>query len=375
MTPTWLPRYSTVLPLTRALHEEGAQVAVVQRFHGNASLEVDGVKFEFCSDDCAPPLSKWQIPRSFHRTVHNVCRAGNGTPVILHLHGLFYPLQLASLARLLPGNYVVVAQNHAEHPWRKPFGTIQGKGLRRADGFFFAARELADTWIERRIISSKQQIFPVMEGSTEFKFQNRKDSRLATGISGDPVLLWVGRLIQLKDPLTVLEGFEHILLQLPEAKLYMAYHQPELLCEVRRRIAASGRLKDAVVLLGQVPHAQLESIYNSADYFVLGSHYEGSGFALAEAMACGVVPVVTDIPSFRTMTDHSRVGACWTRGNARAFAGAFLKAAQQPIDVLSKQTISFFQQQLSYPAIARNSIHAYREMLAAKSKGNDCESH
>ncbi len=48
--------------------------------------------------------------------------------------------------------------------------------------------------------------------------------------------------------------------------------------------------------------------YNSADYFVLGSHYEGSGFSLVEAMSCGVIPIVTDIPSFRMMTNNGKIG-------------------------------------------------------------------
>jgi len=358
-----LTKYSTIHPVTQSLQELGVNITVFQRFHTDASFERDGVNYRFLSDACPPPLGKWHIPWKFHSAIRQSCDVT--APTAVHLHGLFYPVQLAMLKKVLPKSCVVTVQHHAEHPWRKPFGVIQRHGLKVADGFFFAAKELAAEWIERRIISNQQRVFPIMEGSTKFAFKNRADCRAATGITGTPIFLWVGRLIKLKDPLTVLRGFERILEDYPQARLYMAYHQPELLAEVQTEIAASPRLKKAVGLLGQVPHAELETIYNSADYFVLGSHYEGSGFALAEAMACGVVPVVTDIPSFRAMTGHGSVGGNWTPGDASSFAETFLQVSQQPLDQMSKSTVRFFQEHLSYPAIARDSIAAYQELLAS----------
>ena len=56
--------------------------------------------------------------------------------------------------------------------------------------------------------------------------------------------------------------------------------------------------------------------------FVSGSHSEGSGYALIEAMSAGVVPVVTDIPSFRAIAGDC--GARWPPGDAGAFADALL---------------------------------------------------
>ena len=49
----------------------------------------------------------------------------------------------------------------------------------------------------------------------------------------------------------------------------------------------------------------------AADLFVLGSHREGSGYSLIEALACGLPPIVTDIPSFRSLTGAGVVGALW----------------------------------------------------------------
>ena len=146
----------------------------------------------------------------------------------------------------------------------------------------------------------------------------------------------------------------------------MAYRGTDLLGAVRDRIASGPSLHRAVTLLGAVNHPDLEVIYNSADYFVLGSHYEGSGFALAEAMACGVVPVVTAIPSFIAMTDGGRAGACWAPGDSDAFTQAFLAVLQRPVEELSKRVMRFFDERLSYPAIARASLRAYHELISVR---------
>jgi glycosyltransferase involved in cell wall biosynthesis len=234
------------------------------------------------------------------------------------------------------------------------------------DGFFFAAQNLADGWIDRGLISREQRVFEVMEGSTDFRWEERPKARVRTGLTGAPIVLWIGNLTINKDPLTVLDGFEKILLQVPTARLYMAYRGTELLAGVRDRIRSSSTLHSAVTLMGSVDHDKLEDIYNSADYFVLGSHYEGSGFALAEAMACGVVPVVTAIPSFIAMTDKGRAGACWTVGDSDAFGRAFLGVLRQSVEDLSERTLRFFDQQLSYPAIARSSLRGYNELISAR---------
>jgi len=364
-----LDRYSTIRPWARALRAEGVEVTIVQRFHRDLRFEDQGVRFDFRMDACPPKLRKWQVPLSFHSAVRGACQAdrhGEASATVVHVNGLIFPLQMRILRNSLPSSCAIVAQHHAERPWRTIAQPIQMWGLRAADGFLFAARDSASSWLDRGLIAKNQRIFQVMEGSTDFQWEDRASARAHTRLSGNPVVLWVGRLVLLKDPLTVLEGFEQVLQHIPEARLYMVYSSDDLLRSVRDRIASSPRLSDAVTLLGSVDHSKLERLYNSADYFVLGSHYEGSGFSLAEALACGVVPVVTDIPSFRAMTDDGRIGCCWSPGCSVAFSQAFLQVARQPLRELSDHAVRFFRAHLSYPAIARDSIRAYREVVSAR---------
>jgi glycosyltransferase involved in cell wall biosynthesis len=360
--------YYTLACWAQAVHAEGAEVTVFQRFCREEQSLRHGVSYVLVKDLWSPRLRKWQIPWALNRAVRNQCCQSSlaAGPAVVHFNGLQFPVQLRSLRTMLPRRVPIVVQHHAEKPARGLRQHLQRRGLQAADGFFFSARELASPWITNGLIVGRQPVYEVMEGSTDFRRQERALARAGTGLAGDPVVLWVGRLTSVKDPLTVLDGFEQVLQQAPGARLHMVYTDDDLLGEVRNRIANSASLSGSVKLWGAVPHAVLESFFNSADYFVLGSHYEGSGYALAEALACGVVPVVTDIPSFRVLTDGGRIGACWTPGNSSAFAAAFLRVLSQPIRALSERAVDFFDQHLSFPAIARRAVTAYRELAARR---------
>jgi len=348
------------------------RVTVVQRFHHAAELESGGVTYRFVVDRNRPELGWWQSSRVLEAAAVEACRAARrkGVPAVVHLHGLVHAALVPGLRRALPAGVPIVVQHHAEKPRTGLGGLLQRRALSGADGFFFAARGIAEPWIRRRTIDPGAPIFEVMEGSTDFSGCARPTARRRTGIDGSPVILWVGRLDDNKDPLTVLAGLEMVLPQIPGARVAMAYGGDSLLlAAVERRIAGSDVLSRAVRLLGSVPHDEMEAVYSSADYFVLGSRYEGSGFALCEAMACGVVPVVTDIPSFRMMTGGGAVGALWAPGDAEACAAAVVQAHDRSRVEQSRAARELFRRRLSFAAIGRASIAAYLDVLEGSGFG------
>jgi glycosyltransferase involved in cell wall biosynthesis len=213
-----------------------------------------------------------------------------------------------------------------------------------------------------------------MEGSTFFNFNNRDReieltyydrgrARKITGIRGEPVFLWVGRLDENKDPLTVLAGFEELFQKYPAAKLYMLYSDDKLIGDVKNKIDSSAILRSRVQLLGKVAHNDIRNYYDSADYFVIGSHYEGSGFALSEALRCGCVPLVTDIPSFRMMTGNGQLGALWEPGNRDSFIQAAVKVMDRPLKKEAEGCIDYFKENLSFDAIAEQAIKHYQKII------------
>lgn len=108
--------------------------------------------------------------------------------------------------------------------------------------------------------------------------------------------------------------------------------------------------------------------YNSADYFVLGSHYEGSGYALSEALRCGCPPIITDIPSFRMMTNDGQLGALWATGDKNSFAAAATLAINKSLKDEANACIEFFRENLSFDAIAKTAMKHYSNVINRRLK-------
>ena len=81
-------------------------------------------------------------------------------------------------------------------------------------------------------------------------------------------------------------------------------------------------------------------------------------------MACGCIPILTDIPSYRMMTDEGRIGPLWSPGNPSALVAAMQQAFALPLEEQSQKVRRFFDDHLSYPAIAETMIRCYCELLA-----------
>ncbi len=340
-----------------ALRNAGAEVRVVQGFHRDAHLERQGIVYQFVSGRFSPRLSRRRIPWRLHRLTSRLA------PDVVHLNGLLYGLQARTLKVTLPDRTKLVLQHHGEQPDRGRVAVVQRWGLRAADGFFFTSAEMAEPWRKHRLIRDCQPIFGIMEGSSRLSPMPRASARAETGMQGDPIFLWTANLDANKDPLTVLAAFEAVLEELPTARLYMAWRLGELLPKIKERLAASSRLSSAVTLLGSLPYNQLQPIFNSADFFLQGSHREGSGYSVADALACGTVPIITDIASFRFLTADGRIGALWPQGDAAALRDAILELARQPLEPQRQAARKTYEERLSMRVIGEQAVTAYRKLL------------
>jgi glycosyltransferase involved in cell wall biosynthesis len=332
------------------LRAAGADVQVVQRHGRDAVLERDGVPYHVVA------AGGRGRPRLFDPLRAVVRRTVGLRPDVVHVNGLVFPLPTRLLRRGLGPGPTLVAQHHAEAPWRGWRGALQRWGLAGVDAYLFTADAQADPWRACGVVRPAQRVFEVMEGWSGLMPPARGEARR---LPGAPALLWVGRLQAVKDPLTLLAGLDRLLDDVPTAHLTMVYGEADLLGEVEARLAARPRLRAAVTLVGRVPHDELGALYAGADYVVAASHREGSGFALSEALACGAVPIVTDIPSFAAMTDRGRLGGLWRPGDAEDFARVARAVFARPRRALSDAAIAHHRAQLSTDAIGRRALAAY----------------
>jgi glycosyltransferase involved in cell wall biosynthesis len=263
-----------------------------------------------------------------------------------------------------------VVQDHASGPppSRAAARAVRRWGFQGVDAFLFTAAELADSWRAADVIRRGQPVHEVLEASTTIRPIDQVAARAASGIGGSPALLWVGRLNANKDPMTVIAGFDRFLGRYSDASLTMVFGSDELLPDVQARLSTSAALGRRVRLVGYVEPARLPAYYSAADIFVLGSHHEGSGYALIEACACGAVPVVTSIPAFRAISGGGAHGVLWTPGDPAGLADALLETAGRDLAALRVDVMRRFSKELSWHAVGRRALEIYEAVKQAKLK-------
>jgi glycosyltransferase involved in cell wall biosynthesis len=357
------------LPLSVA--RRGHEVDVVHLHPTAATLIDEGVRHHFVPSPAAARAGARLLgrlsagdPARYEPALPAILKLRALAPQVIHFHGLGLTWNLALLTLALgrsPARLVV--QDHggppAGHPLARP---VQRWALARAARVLFTAAEHARPFVDAGLVVPGA-VVEMMETSSTFQPGDRAQARRETDMPGDPVFLWAGRLDPLKDPLTALRAFERIAGERPAAQLYLHYLTDRLLPELRAFVAARPPLAGRVHFRGRVPAERMEPIYRSADFLLQGSLKEVSGLAVLEAMACGVIPAVTDIPSFRAMTDGGRVGVLFPPGDAGALARGVLALSPAGTTALAAAARAWFERTLSYPALGARLEALYAKLL------------
>lgn len=339
----------------RAASSAGAEVTVVQAAWRDEEVARDGVRYCFVAEPSAvPPRISRVLPRRLAAAV------AAARPDVVHVQGLAFPVQTRLISRA--SGAPVLAQDHHDQPmagWRRP---LQRWGLGAARAAAFTVREQAAAFHAAGVLRPGVPVFEVLESSSAFT----PGDAPAAGIGGDPCILWVARLNENKDPLTVLQALSRLRDRLPAARLWMCYSESPLEGAVRARLAAEPELAARVHLLGRVPHERVQALARAADLFVLGSRREGSPYALLEALACGATPVVSDVPPLRRLTGGGAVGALFPRGDADALAAAIVRVSAGDRAQMRRAAREHFERHLSPAALGRELVAAYRGTLEAR---------
>ena len=247
----------------------------------------------------------------------------------------------------------IIGIHHAE----KPFRGLKQKLQRLADScinaYLFTSSEFGKEWVQNGNIRSPKKIYEVMEASSIFYPANRNANFERLSANRHSSYLLVGGLNANKDPLTVVKAFLRFQQKHTSVRLYMIYQTEDLLQEIKKFINQYKTPADVIRLIGKVPHEQLNDWYNSADFIISGSHYEGSGVAVCEAMSCGCIPVITNIISFRKMTGPGKCGLLYEPGNEEELLEALLKTSGMNIEEERAKVLQQFNEELSFDAIGQ----------------------
>ena len=110
------------------------------------------------------------------------------------------------------------------------------------------------------------------------------------------------------NPLDIARAIPLVLRACPRALFVVRSHnsEPGLLAQFREIVGAAGTAA-SVRYVGELPGEQaIADLYRAADVALSVPSSDGTPSSVLEALACGAVPVVSDLPSLREWVEHER---------------------------------------------------------------------
>jgi len=329
----WLQRINFYTGILKELAKEN-DVTSIERINYEGELRDGGVSYHFID-------LKKRVVR-FPWKMHSYIRKQK--PHLVLVNGLAFPLQIIQLRFVLGKDVKIVLLHRAEKPFSGIKKYIQRMADKYVNAYLFTSTAFGQQWGKNINV---KKIHEVVQASSVFQIEDKQLARVQLQLNSSPIFLWVGRLDSNKDPLTVVKAFLKFLAYQPSAMLYMIFQTNELLEEVEKMVAESKN----IVLVGKVEHNKLQSWHSAADFIISGSHYEGNGISVIEAMSCGCIPIVTDINSFRGMTRNGNCGMLYEPGNDKELLMTLLKTEELDIQKESEKVLEQFNNELSFQAI------------------------
>ncbi len=335
-----LDRWGTVTGAASALLAAGEVVPTVHARHrvDSATVERDGVTYRFHSSDGA---------------LARAVRAER--PAVVHVHGLGWT---RLLLRLHHAGASIVVQHHGEPPFTGRRKWAHRLVRRSISAYLFTGASLgqADPWIAAGVIRVDARCCEVLESASLLP-ADRPEEAAAVVLQGQPVVLWVGRLIDSKDPLTAIDGFALAAARVAGAHLHLLVTERAMEFTVRARLAELGEVAQRIHLHDAVPYAEMAGWYRAAGLFLSTSRREGSGYSLIEAVTCGCIPVVSAIAPHLAI-----IGECGTSfpvGDAVAAGAALERMAAGWVPGSVEPTVAERRTLLSWGSVAAQMYAAY----------------
>lgn len=197
--------------------------------------------------------------------------------------------------------------------------------MSRADTVTSMAGHMTDLIVKRGYAEPHRILtLPFGADTAQFNPSCRRPESSGNGIT----VISTRHLEAVYDVETLIRAVPTILAKLPDARFRIVGtgdRRPAL-----ERLAVTLNIDHAVDFLGAVDHHRLVEILAEADIFVTTSKSDGNNISLNEAMACGTLPVASDIPANREWLTEGLNGLFFPVGDAARLASQVISAALRP---------------------------------------------
>ena len=178
-----------------------------------------------------------------------------------------------------------------------------------------------------------------------------------------PAITTVAGLFLRKGHLDLIQAFNQIAAEIPEVHLYIVGEGPDR--SVITAYAQTTPFADRIHFESFQPEPQCYLL--STDIFVLASHHEAFGLALAEAREAGCAVVASYVDGIPEVLEYGRAGILVPVKESEILAKVILQLLKKP--KLLQEWRSRSQQQLSWLRVDRveqETLAVYRELLSMK---------
>jgi len=173
---------------------------------------------------------------------------------------------------------------------------------------------------------------------------------------------------------TIIEAFSEVAQKRKDVILIQKYYSADLYrLEALKKLVKNKGLEKKVKWIGTLPYEKLPFIYNMADLVVSVPSSDGTPMCLLEAMACGVPPIVSDVPSVLEWIENGVNGLVVPIGDAdalskaimhilenRAFTDAVAQKNLQMVRTKASQKVHMAKMESTYKSISRSHGHYKR---------------
>jgi len=279
---------------------------------------------------------------------------------IVHTHNIeamFY----GSLASLGMRRCNVV---HTQHGIPVPFSPKNriksGLSSRRVSRFVCVSRDVQE-YLERFWLFRGLPYQAIRNGIDTGVFRpdvaRRQKNREALNIAeSDIVLICVARLSEVKNHRRLISVFDQLDHESTRYHLWLVGDGP--LADVIRKAIDASHYGDRIRMLGE--RHDIDTLLSASDLFVLASDSEGISVSVLEAMASGLVPVVTRVGGNPEIVDDGHNGYCVEPDREDVFAQRINRLGSDHLlrNTLSRQAQSMVVNEFSLEKM----IDSYRDI-------------
>src|SRR5919197_715470 len=209
--------------------------------------------------------------------------------------------------------------------------------------------------------------------NNDYQVMTSLHQRYNIPLSGEKVILYVGRLVQEKELHVLTEAFEKLLRENVNnynnnLSLVIVGEGPikeSLMADVCRR-----GLQKHIHFLGFVEEPTLLALYKLSDIFVIPSLYEPFGLVALEAMASGVPVVVSDIGGLSEIIENGVTGLRFLPGDSNSLTAAIRSILEVPslAEHLKLNAYNYVVKRDDWDLVAKRTLQTYSKTMAKQER-------